>query len=185
MIKQPVFDRLSKCRIEPGSLVDEPQVDNTWLLQKHRDIIKDYSDVPPDEKEYIAEWDAFSNKHKAAAFVPHLDETYLQFLQEKAPWLAAQQHRLTEAMKHMAYLKARGVFRVDTFRKAIEITRQARLMAPRVPPAVPKPASPPRVWSKSGCKMCGKPVLGPNTILCANEVSSVGHGRRGWGGRQS
>ena len=43
--KQAIFDRLSKTLLEPGAMVDEPRIDDTWLYQKHRDIIRDYSDV--------------------------------------------------------------------------------------------------------------------------------------------
>jgi len=93
---QDLFDRLSKCRLESGSRVDEPQIDNSWLLQKHRDIIKDYSDVHSDEKEYAAEWDAFASREKAT-MAPHLQDVYLDFVQEKATSLVEE--RLVDLLK--------------------------------------------------------------------------------------
>lgn len=172
-IKQPLFDKVSKAPLEPGVVVDEPQVDNTWLKQKHRDIIRDYSDVHPNEKEYITAWDAFSIQNKAT-LSPHLQDIYLDFLREKASWLAASQSRMNEAMKHMAYLMARDVLSERTVVQALGIARQARAKGPHENPESPKTPSP-RVeyrHSASGCVVCGRPVMGPSTLICSNLVSS-------------
>ncbi|KAI0137147.1 hypothetical protein BJ170DRAFT_45456 [Xylariales sp. AK1849] len=165
--KQPIFDRLSKALLEPGSRVDEPPVDKVWLMQKHRDIIKDYTDVHSDEKEYISEWDAFSITRKAT-LAPHLQEVYLEFLEEKSPWLAASQNRMNEAMKHLTYLKARDALTEKTVGKALDITRRARSQA-RNEPAGPAKSPPKDIHqSVSGCAVCGFPVSGPSQLICSN-----------------
>ncbi|KAI1471308.1 uncharacterized protein F4812DRAFT_413502 [Daldinia caldariorum] len=167
--KQPMYDRLSKALLEPGSLVDPPDIDDTWLVQKHRDIIRDYSDVHQDEKEYISEWDAYVNK-ECVTSEPHLQEVYLKFIQDKASWLAASQSRMTEFSKHLSYLKARNSLVESTIIKALAIMRQARSQRRPEQPEVTKPPSPRTQYRKStsGCAVCGQPVRGPSTLICSN-----------------
>lgn len=170
--QQPMFDRLSKAILEPGSRVDEPQVNNSWLLQKHRDIIKDYTDVHPDEKEYISEWDAFALAHKAT-LSPHLHDLYLEFLEEKAAWLASSQNRMNEAMKHFAYLNSRETLNESTMEKALGILRGARKTR-SVPPQPASSAQDSETRSSaSGCAVCGQPISGPNQLICSNMVRQV------------
>jgi hypothetical protein len=153
--------------------VDEPPLDNTWLLQKHRDIIKDYTDVHPDEKEYVSEWDAFALAHKAT-LSPHLHDLYLEFLEEKALWLASTQNRMNEAMKHLAYLTAREALNDDTVSKALSILRTARQQARNAPPEMIASTQEPETRSShSGCAVCGQAVPGPSQLICSNIVSVV------------
>ncbi|KAI0013172.1 hypothetical protein F4779DRAFT_564284 [Xylariaceae sp. FL0662B] len=167
--KQPIFDRLSKALLEPGTLVDPPEIDDTWLTQKHREIIRDYSDVHQDEKEFISEWDAFVNR-ACVTSEPHLQDVYLRFIEDKASWLVASQSRTTEFAKHLAYLKARNSLAESTISEALDIMRRAvALKRPGQPEAVKTPS--PRTEyrkSASGCAVCGQPVRGPATIICSN-----------------
>ncbi|KAI0602408.1 hypothetical protein F4775DRAFT_537040 [Biscogniauxia sp. FL1348] len=168
-IKQPIYDRLSKARLEPGSIVDPPKVDDTWLVQKHRDIIRDYSDVHPDEKEYMYEWDALVNR-ECVTSEPHLQDVYLKFLHDKASWLVASQSRMTEWSKHLSYLKARNALTDATIAEAFSIMRMARSQKRVDQPEPPKPTSPRNEYrrSASGCAVCGQPVRGPSTLVCSN-----------------
>ncbi|KAI1506395.1 hypothetical protein F5X99DRAFT_364076 [Biscogniauxia marginata] len=168
-IKQPIYDRLSKAQVEPGSLIDPPQVDDTWLVQKHRDIIRDYSDVHADEKEYMYEWDALVNM-ECVTSEPHLQDVYLQFVQDKASWLVASQSRMTEWSKHLSYLKARNALTEPTIDKAFAILRVARSQKRPDQPEPPKPISPRNEYRKSvsGCAVCGQPVRGPSTLVCSD-----------------
>ncbi|KAK8107928.1 uncharacterized protein PG998_009941 [Apiospora kogelbergensis] len=168
---QDLFDRLSKCRLKSGSRVDEPQIDNSWLLQKHRDIIKDYSDVHSDEKEYAAEWDAFASREKAT-MAPHLQDVYLDFVREKVHWMASTQNRMNEAMKHLAYLKARDALSEETVFKALEIARDARSMARQETTEPKSPRTSPKIKSRSGCNVCGLSISGPNILICSNLVGT-------------
>lgn len=171
-IKKPVLDPLSKTLLEPGSLVDRPQLDDTWLLQKHRDIIRDYSDVHADEKEYISEWDAFiSGDHITSE--AHLQQVYVRFVEAKASWITAAPCRTTEFTKHLGYLKARGALKEAAIVRAFEIIRQARSL-PRSAEAQPAKTTSPRAEyrpSSGGCAVCRQPVLGPDALICANLVS--------------
>ncbi len=172
--KQPIYDPLSKQTLQPGSRVDPPQVDISWLLQKHRDIIRDYSDLHPDEKEFITEWDAFVIK-EGVTTEPHLQEVYVDFVQKKAQWMLAYQSRMTEFAKHLTYLTARNALTEETIAKALEILREAKSQK-RADQPEPAKAPSPRTESRksaSGCAVCGQPVRGPPTLICANSVSAT------------
>lgn len=167
-----MYDRLSKAILEPGTFVDQPDIDDTWLVQKHRDIIRDYSDVHPEEKEFISEWDAYVNK-ECVTSDPHLQGVYLKFIESKASWLVASQSRMTEFSKHMAYLKARNALAESTIVKALAIMRQARDQKRPDQSETTKPPSPRTEYRKSasGCAVCGQPIRGPSTLICSNVVS--------------
>ncbi|KAK9424547.1 putative Polycomb protein VEFS-Box domain-containing protein [Seiridium unicorne] len=166
--KQPVYDRLSKAVLKPNSVVDEPPLNNSWLLQKHRDIIKDYTDVHADEKEYISEWDIYSLTRRATPS-PHLNEIYLEFIEDKALWLASSQNRMNEAMKHLAYLNAREALEKSTISKALDILKTARSQIRRMPAQAQNMSQNSETYaSKSGCAICGQPAARPNELICAN-----------------
>jgi hypothetical protein len=170
-IKQPLYDRLSKSLLESGSLVDPPPIDDTWLIQKHRDIIRDYTDVHQDEKEYIFEWDAFINRDSVTS-EPHLQDAYIRFVREKAAWLASSQNRITEWSKHLSYLKSRNALTEATIAEALSIIRQSRSQARPEQAETPKATSPRSTYRKSaaGCPECGQPVRAA-CLICSNLVS--------------
>ncbi|KAH6653591.1 hypothetical protein BKA67DRAFT_537231 [Truncatella angustata] len=167
-IDQPIYDRISKAVLKPFAVVDEPLVNDSWQLQKHRDIIRDYTDVHPDEKEYIYVWDAFAQAHKANN-APYFDDIYLEFIEEKASWLVALQTRTNEAMKHLLYLNARDALNKSTVSNALSILRNARSQArPALVEAESACAGSDTYFSKSGCAICGQPFAGPRQVICAN-----------------
>ncbi|KAI0451882.1 hypothetical protein F5B21DRAFT_360527 [Xylaria acuta] len=174
-IKQPLYDRLSKALLEPGSLVDPPAVDDSWLVQKHRDIIRDYSDVLPDEKEYILEWDAFVSK-ECVTSAPHLQDVYVKFIQDKALWLAASQNRMAEWAKHLSYLKFRNALTEDTITEALTIMRRSKSQRRPEQPEATKAPSPRAAYRKSvaGCPVCGQPVRATASLICSNLDCSNG-----------
>jgi hypothetical protein len=155
--------------------VDEPPTNNTWLLQKHRDIIKDYTDVHADEKEYISEWDAYSMTRRATV-APYLKDIYLDFIEEKASWLTASQNRMNETLKHLAYLNGRDALDRGTVVKVLSVLRNTRSQGRHAPPQTRDPSPKPESrFSKSGCAICGQPVPATsNQLICANLVSNLG-----------
>ncbi|KAH8197971.1 hypothetical protein TruAng_007873 [Truncatella angustata] len=164
---QPMYDRLSKAVLKPLSEVDEPIIDNSWQLQKHRDVIRDYTDVHADEKEYISVWDAFAQTQRVSN-APFFQGVYLEFLEEKAAWLVASQNRMNEAFKHMFYLNARDALDKGTVRKGVSILRTARAQYSHAPSRTGQdsPKSE-RGTNKFGCAVCGQ-LQGPDQLTCAN-----------------
>ncbi|KAK6212656.1 hypothetical protein LQW54_005077 [Pestalotiopsis sp. IQ-011] len=164
---QTMYDHLSKAPLKPGSLVDQPPIANDWLWQKHRDIIMDYTDVDSNEKEYMIEWDAFSMARKAAAG-PYLSDIYLEFIEQKASWLQASQNRKHEALRHVAYLNARGLLDKSVFPKVMDMMKSAKSGAQHNPlPLEAKQPSKPA--NKAACGVCGQLVPATSSqLICAN-----------------
>lgn len=165
-----MYDRLSKVVLQPLTVVDAPPIDNSWLLQKHRDIINDYTDLTPNEKEYITQWDAHVLTHRATVS-PHFNDIFLDFIEEKASWLAASQRRMDEALKHLAYLNARNALDNDTIDENLKILREARSQNGRALSQDEDDSPEPEMRSsKAGCRICGQPTPGPRELICSNWV---------------
>ena len=182
---QPLFHPVSKAQLKAGDKVPRVLPDNSWLIQKHRDSIDDFSDVEPAEKEYIREWDGFILQQNITtpAYFPR---AWLTFVQDKAAWLVAANHRMLEFGKHTSYLLVRNVLTDQVINEAFIHINEARAKRPlkleeesivtedgrpqTMPTQSPK-ATPVRKTS-SGCGVCWLPVLGPRLLLCSNKVSA-------------
>ncbi|EOO04317.1 putative zinc finger domain-containing protein [Phaeoacremonium minimum UCRPA7] len=169
--KQPLFDPLSKAILQPGTEIQQPVADDTWLIQKHRDTVQDFFDVDEAEKEYIKEWDAYLIKKQinSDAFLPR---AFLAFVKEKAAWLVASQARVEEFGKHLSVLVGRGSLDDQTINDAIARIAEARTQ--KVPQALPKESPKSSQYrSSKGCTVCGRPVRGPTLLLCGNKGNGV------------
>jgi hypothetical protein len=166
----PLFDPLSKVQLQPGSVIEPQVVDETWLIQKHRDTLGDFTDVEPHEKEYMKMWDSFILPLHLTS-EQYLPRAFLEFVQEKASWLVAVPSRAQEFSKHFQVLYARNAIDEDVIETALEYLDQAREQA-KTQPVEEQPASPPKRKLRSGCTVCGKTVsYGPAFLACSNVVS--------------
>ncbi|KAK3951501.1 hypothetical protein QBC32DRAFT_214872 [Pseudoneurospora amorphoporcata] len=105
-INRPIYDPLSKVELAPGSEVRYPPLDEGWLITKHADALGEFSDVEPQEKEYMMQWDAYIlQKHLGSE--QYLPREFRNFVKEKAAWLLEKRSRAEELGKHMAVLLAR------------------------------------------------------------------------------
>ncbi|EFW98447.1 hypothetical protein CMQ_4299 [Grosmannia clavigera kw1407] len=173
-IKQPLYHPLSKVLLQPGDKIRPVAVDDSWLVHKHREVVQDYSDLSSAEKEFIQEWDKFviSRRVSSDAYIPR---TMLEFIEEKGLWLVADHARTIEFGKHMAVMVARSLLSNEDIQAITSCLNIARKRAKETPSltaaaeasAVPK-TGPHR--SKSGCSVCGLPVLGPFMLICSNKV---------------
>ncbi|ROW12911.1 hypothetical protein VPNG_04740 [Cytospora leucostoma] len=167
--EQPLFHPLSKAKLEPGTEVRQPAVDDTWLIQKHRDIVQDFIDVDAAEKDYIKEWDAFIQKRHISSDA-YISRAVLDFVTEKLHWLLESKSRTTEFGKHLTVLIARGLDD-DTVKQVQSRLQEGRTQKlperEKGPPAEsPKEA---QYRSSRGCAVCGRFVRGPQLLLCADE----------------
>lgn len=175
--KQPLYDPLSKILLKPGDKIRPVVVDDSWLVHKHREVVQDYSDLSSSEKEFIQEWDKFviSRRVSSDAYIPR---TMLDFIEEKGLWLVVDHARTIEFGKHMAVMIARSLLSngdIEEITKCLNFARKRAqekpsLTAAAEASAVPK-TRPHR--SKSGCTVCGLPVLGPSMLICSNKVRLV------------
>lgn len=178
-ISQPLFHPISKARLRPGDPVPSPQQDSTWLIQKHRESIADFSDVTPAEKDFIWEWDGYILKQKITSSV-YLPRAWLGFVQQKAPWLVAKSERMREFGKHASVLLAREVLTDEVIKAAMEHINRARSLRTMdvanaiLPSDTEAASSPPKLTeakkTSNGCAVCRLPVRGPRLLICSNKV---------------
>lgn len=180
----PLFDPVSKARLVVGEELPKPAVDSSWLIQKHREDIGEFSDVTPEEKEYIRTWDAFILRETvtSGAYFPR---AWLKFVKESASWLVAANPRMVEFGKHMGVLMARDVLDDKTIDQAMELFDEARAQLKakakeqangieNTQPADATLKQSPRasqiMKGANGCTVCQLPVLGPSLLVCSNKV---------------
>ncbi|KAF4587604.1 Zinc finger domain-containing protein, PHD-finger [Ophiocordyceps camponoti-floridani] len=183
-IPQPLYHPISRARLNPGDEVPETEPDNTWLIQRHRESIAEFSDVTPAEKEYIWEWDGYI-LGKNLTSLAYFPREWLGFVREKATWLVSEKRRMLEFGKHSSALLARNLLNdtmmedafamIDKARAALkQQARQDEVDEQQQPAAgVPSPRQSPKVRkSASGCVVCQLPVLGPTMLICSNTSCS-------------
>ncbi|KAG6030074.1 hypothetical protein E4U41_000208 [Claviceps citrina] len=181
-IPQPLFHPVSRARLKPGQEVPQNDPDNSWLIQKHRESIGDFSDVTAAEKEYIWEWDGFILRENvtSAAYFP---QVWLRFVQGKASWLAGAEQRIRELAKHVSVLQARNALDDEILRLAFRYINEARAKRPqpvdeqteatgasakdKATKQSPRSAQIRR--GANGCTICQLPVQGPRLLLCCNK----------------
>lgn len=169
--KQPLFDSLSKAKLVPGTEVRQSVADDTWLIQKHRDIVQDFIDVDAAEKDYIKQWDAFIHKRHITSDA-FISRAVLEFVNEKMQWLLSSQSRIQEFGKHLTVLIARGLDD-ETVRQVQSRIQEARSQKPPEAEHVSLQQSPKEAQHRSskGCAVCGRNVRGPQLLICSSEVS--------------
>jgi hypothetical protein len=164
---------LSKVELVPGSLLEPQVVDESWLIQKHRDALGDFTDVEPHEKEYMKMWDSFILPLHLTS-EKYLPRSFLAFVKDKASWLVAVPSRAREFSLHMQVLYTRSVIDKEHIQTALQYLDEARdklrqELAEQAP-AEEHPVSPGRK-SRNGCTVCGKTVsYGPAYLACTDTV---------------
>jgi hypothetical protein len=173
--KQPLFDPLSKVHLQPGTIIPHYQIDDSWLLLKHRDNLQDFIDLNAQEKEYLQAWDAFIlRKHISSEH--YLPRHFLLFVREKAAWLVAKRARVDEFSKHAATLIARKVLPDAVVLEATQLLNDARARRAAGGEedgegAAEETEKPVRNKASGGCcAECGRPVPVPAMLVCANKV---------------
>lgn len=155
----------------PGTEVRQSVADDTWLVQKHRDIVQDFIDVDAAEKDYIKQWDAFIHRRHISSDA-FISRAVLEFVNEKMQWLLSSHSRIQEFGKHLTVLIARGLDD-ETVRQVQSRIQEARSQKPpeteQVPPQQPSKEA--QYRSSKGCAVCGRNVRGPQLLICSNEVS--------------
>ncbi|ODA77472.1 hypothetical protein RJ55_07101 [Drechmeria coniospora] len=185
-IPQPLFHPISKARLSPGQEVPCITPDDTWLIQKHRESIADFSDVTAAEKEYIWEWDGYILR-KNVTSTAYFPRAWLGFVREKASWLVEEPRRMLEFGKHASVLLARDVLDNRIMDEALAFINAERASSHATleeqssgwtsfqgaDGAVVKSPRPSQIRKGSnGCAVCQLPVRGPTTLVCSNKVRS-------------
>lgn len=186
-INRPIYDPLSKVELAPGSEVRYPPLDEGWLITKHADALGEFSDVEPQEKEYMMQWDAYIlQKHLCSE--QYLPREFRNFVRDKAAWLLEKRSRAEELGKHMAVLLARRYVDDATVMAVTkELNEVRKLMAAAEGANNATGDGPARRESETqeqqqqpggrkqsaagGCARCGEVVPQPEMVICCNKVS--------------
>ncbi|KAK2033408.1 hypothetical protein LX32DRAFT_87808 [Colletotrichum zoysiae] len=172
-IGQPLYDPITRAELQPGTEYKKPEPSDEWLIQWHRDALADFSDVPPDEREYMQEWDKFMLTKRITSNI-YFPPAWLSFVKIKSDWLLSSTSRMLEFGKHLTYLLARGSLDHDTVEQALKHISacRAELGMENGRYAAPAPNGSPQGphirKSAAGCQVCGLAVLGPRLLLCSN-----------------
>jgi hypothetical protein len=177
---RPLYHSVTKQILNPGDEIpsSDDEKDEGWLHQKHRDIIMDFSDVDPDEKDYIIKWNPFIMELQLSSekFLP---EAVLRFAQEHKQWFIQKSSRKEEFAKQMETFVMRGAITQGCFSKALDILRRAEKAAAKVEkPDVDmdreeeRPVSPAKQRGMLDCE-CGDHTQPPDRIICRGPVSQL------------
>ncbi|EAA34215.3 hypothetical protein GE21DRAFT_3024 [Neurospora crassa] len=190
-INRPIYDPLSKVELAPGSEVRYPPLDEGWLITKHADALGEFSDVEPQEKEYMMQWDAYIlQKHLCSE--QYLPREFRNFVREKATWLLEKRSRAEELGKHMAVLLARRYVDDATVMAVTKELNEARKAMAAAESANGPGAGDAGQASKEseaqeqqqqqqqqssgrkksaagGCARCGEVVPQPEMVICCNK----------------
>lgn len=173
---QPLYHPISKAALKAGDEVPTTKPDSSWLIQKHRDSIADFSDVTGPEREFIWEWDGYILKQNITSSV-YLPRAWLGFVRQSAEWLVAKEDRMREFGKHASVLLARDVLRDDVIAEAFAIIDNVRARQGESKIAgitgkqnATSPKSTDIRTGSNGCAVCRLPVRGPRLLTCSNKV---------------
>lgn len=183
--KQPLFDPLSKVQLQPGTPISQREIDDSWLLLKHRDNLQDFIDLNAAEKEYLQAWDAFILRQHISS-PQYLPRHFLRFVREKAGWLVARRAHADEFSKHVATLLARRVLPDAAIFEATQLLNDARNRRAAATggeqdgkrqededeeagtDGLLQPSK--NKISGGCCNACGEPVPVVTMLVCANKV---------------
>ena len=174
---KPLYDTITKQILEPGTEIpnSDDEKDESWLHQKHRDIIMDYGDVTDDEKDYILKWNPFIMTEQLTCET-HLADAILVFVESNKFWFAQRLSRKREFGKTMETFLMRGVVDAKCLDKCISILREAEKMEGSKDNGVQeveRPVSPAKLRGALDCA-CGGHTQPPDRLICRGQVSFPG-----------
>jgi hypothetical protein len=183
-----LYHPVSKQLLTPGEELPRPAPDKQWILQKYREALREFSDIAPEEREYMLKWDTFLQPLNITT-AEHLPDIWLAFVDKHADWLVDQEHRMLEFGKHAALLFGRSLIKssADVTRR-LDVARRLKQdrelqngaangannedSGPAAGDDISK--SPRQEYIKqgaTGCYVCKLPVRGPRQLLCTGDVS--------------
>ena len=178
---KPLFNTVTKQLLEPGSEIpnSDDEKDESWLHQRHRDIVMDYEDVTDDEKDFIIRWNPFIMEEQLTGET-HLSEVILRFVEANKFWFVERASRKKELAKTTEIFIMRGVVSQKCLEKCIQILRGAEKMGgskEKEAMEVDRPVSPAKQRGALDCE-CGGHAQPPNRVICHGKVSfssTTGH----------
>lgn len=181
--RRPLYNPLSKALLKPGTELRTDIVDDSWRIHKHREIIQDYTDLTPAEKDFIQEWDRFIILKRIAsdAYIPR---ALAQFVEEKGLWLVSEPDRTIEFGKLMAVTVAYDILTDSDIDRITHAMNKAWTLKKSIAPgddqavAAAQITSMPKVYAPrrgtGGCPLCDFHCAVANSVICSNTVRLLG-----------
>ncbi|KAH8175268.1 VEFS-Box of polycomb protein [Sarocladium implicatum] len=182
----PLYHPVSKQLLTPGEELPRPAADKDWLTQKYREALREFTDITPEEKEYMFRWDRFLQPLNVTT-AEHLPAIWLSFAEENASWLVEKEYRMLEFSKHASLLFGRSLIKSSAeVTRVIDAARRRKqdqaLQLEAANGAINGDADlaaednlslSPRLEhirkGRAGCDICKLPVRGPRQVLCSGE----------------
>ena len=177
---KPLYDTITKQILQPGDPIpnSDDERDESWLNQKHRDIINDYADITAEEKDYINQWNPFIvNEHLTSD--KYLSQAVIRFVEFNKSWFAKRKSRKAQFGKQMETFILRGAVSEKDFQKCCAIIRtaeKAKLRAEEGDVDMDKeaeevpPISPSKNRGLLDC-VCCENTQPPDRVVCRGLVS--------------
>ena len=123
---RPLYHPISRAVLEPGTELPIIPMDETWYIHKHREAIRDYTDLNPWETRYLFAWDAHILPQRILSSV-YLPRAWLGFVEKNAEWLVSDNLLMEELGKHLCNLRGCGLLEDDAIvRTGVGILDAAR-----------------------------------------------------------
>ncbi|KAG5519291.1 hypothetical protein PMAC_001916 [Pneumocystis sp. 'macacae'] len=113
----------SKRKIIPGEVLSESEddVDESWLIQKHEDILDDFMDITVSEKAFMKLWDRFIINDRPIGRC-HLSDSVMRFVYSHKNILQTE-NLINEFWKHLLNLVQYKFIDLITLRESMEVVR--------------------------------------------------------------
>lgn len=174
---KPLYHTVTKQVLRPGEELpdSDDERDESWVHQKQRDLINDFTDVTLEEKEFINEWNPFIVEQQLtnAKFLPDAIKRYVE---AKKDWIAEKVSRREEFMKLMETFILRGELDeqcVRVFVGKIRAAQNAKAVRDQEDVEM-KDAEPEKPVSKKRGLLiciCGIHTRPPLRVVCTGSVS--------------
>ena len=172
---KPLYDTVTKRRLEPGEEIpgSDDEKEESWLHQKHRDLINDFTDVTADEKDYINHWNPFIVEEHLTSD-KHLPEAVLRFVETNKIWFTERSTRKVEFMKHMETFVLKDVLDEKVVHTCAMIIKAAQEKAGKKGDAdmerVEEEAPRSNARGLQDC-ICGSQTQNSDRVVCTGRVS--------------
>ena len=124
------YRTVAKCPLNEGDEVSESddEIDEEWLLEKHRDTIDSFTDTLPQEKRFMQVYDRHMLQEDVSSDL-HAGEALIRFCRANKLWLQNPSMRL-EFSKKAAALKLQGALSLTVIRACLAIINSPTPMSP-------------------------------------------------------
>ncbi|KAH7370860.1 hypothetical protein BKA65DRAFT_25301 [Rhexocercosporidium sp. MPI-PUGE-AT-0058] len=174
---KPLYDTVTKRLLVAGEVLanSDDETDESWLYQQRRDGIEDFTDIPPEEKEYINRFNRFIFEAHLTS-MRHLPDAMVRFVETNKSWIVAEVSRRKEFSKHMENFILKGYVDEAVHDRCLRILiaekEDLKQRAERTQGAEKEDVDMDRelqpIASKRGFNncVCGEVTIPPNRVVC-------------------